>query len=109
MILVFLLVLLLAYLGAFLGAEHRKDMRVRSAWWVASIALAAASAGVVLFVIWTATKATHATQIAWIGLETRRAEDSLEFGGSRQKATVSARMRYSIRSVVALWLTYSSG
>ena len=47
MILVFLLVLLLAYLGAFLGAEHRKDMRVRSAWWIAAIALAAASAGVV--------------------------------------------------------------
>ncbi|MGI8746628.1 MAG: FtsW/RodA/SpoVE family cell cycle protein [Bryobacteraceae bacterium] len=91
MILVFFLVLLLAYVAAFLGVEHRQDIRMRASWWIVATALAVLSSGLVLYVVFSATEATeakNATQLAWIGIATRRAEDSLELGGSRQKATV---------------------
>ncbi len=88
MILISFSVLLLAYLAAFLGAEGRNDKRVLGLWWLASIAVAAAASGVLMWIVFSAGQGNAGTQIAWIGMSTRRAEDSLDIGGSRQKATI---------------------
>lgn len=88
MILILFLVLLLCYLAAFLGAEQRKDSRVLGAWWIASLAVAIASSGVMLYILFASEPSHTAAQIAWIGIGTRRAEDALELGGSRQKTGI---------------------
>lgn len=88
MIFAFLFLLLLAYCAAFLGAEHRQDNRVLNAWPIASIAVAAIAAGLILATLFSAADARRATQIAWIGVSNRHAEDPLDIGGSRQKATI---------------------
>jgi cell division protein FtsW (lipid II flippase) len=87
-ILILFLVLLLAYLAAFLGADQRKDRRALEGWWIASTAVALLASGVFFWILLSAAQTKSATQIAWIGMATRSAEDPLEIGGSRQKSTV---------------------
>ena len=88
MVLILFFILLLAYVAAFLGAEQRKEERVLQKWWAASLAVALLASGVFVWILFSAELSRRATQVAWIGMSARRAEDSLQIGGSRQKSSI---------------------
>src|SRR4051812_19554639 len=90
MIFLILLAILLVYLAAMLALPIKgKGFLVgRPAWYFAAAIAAAMSAATVLAVLSWAEHTKNGSQIAWIGLEGRRADDALTLGGSRHDATI---------------------
>ncbi|MEO8128138.1 MAG: hypothetical protein ABJF23_05375 [Bryobacteraceae bacterium] len=80
-----LLFLLLLYVFVMMGMPGRLP---RPAWWFAAGTCAALSGAVVVAVLFWGENAKGGSQIAWIGLEGRRAEDALTLGGSRHGETI---------------------
>jgi len=80
-----LLFILLVYIFVMLGMPRKMP---RPPWWFAAAAGAAFSAAVIVAVLFWGEHSKDTSQIAWIGLEGRRAEDVLTLGGSRHGETV---------------------